>query len=294
MAQVIQDRRLTPATARLAHVSLRGQVEAEAWTEGKASQVALPLVDLLRTPDGARERQLALGEGFVVVDHAAGHAFGFAQKDGYCGWLPEVALRAVVPPTHWVASPGTHLYPEPRSSAREVDALPMGARVQVLAGVDKWAETPDGFVPFSHLRPVGDWLTDPVAVAERFLGVPYLWGGNSRAGMDCSGLVQMVFAACGVTVPGDADLQESAGREVGDGTLQRGDLLFWQGHVALIVDEVRLIHANGSTMSVAYEGTEACIQRIAAAGEGPVRARRRLSVETRPDESLINRPAGSP
>ena len=299
----VLDRRLTPATARVAHVSLRGQVAAEVWTEGEALQVALPLVDLLRAPDGARERQLALGEGFVVVDRAAGHGFGFAVKDGYCGWLPDGALRAVVPPTHWVASPGTHLYPEPRSAAREVGALPMGAQVQVLNRVDKWAGTADGFVPFSHLRAVGDWLTDPVAVAERFLGVPYLWGGNSRAGIDCSGLVQMVFGACGIAVPGDADLQQSAGCEVGDRAMQRGDLLFWKGHVAMIVDQARLIHANGFTMSVAYEGIEPCIQRIAAAREGPVRARRRLSLDPasgRRDRgrrdlgSPINRPAGSP
>jgi len=272
----VTDRRLTPATARVAHVSLRGRMAADVWTEGRELQVALPLVDLMRGPDGARERQLALGEGFVVVDRVAGQAFGFARKDGYCGWLPEAALREGFEPSHWVASPGTHLYPEPRSSAREVGALPMGALVRVLSRVDKWAETPDGFVPFSHLRAMGDWLTDPVAVAERFLGVPYLWGGNSRAGIDCSGLVQMVHTACGIVVPGDADLQESVGQEIGAAPVQRGDLLFWKGHVALIVDEARLIHANGFTMSVAYEGIEACITRIAAAGEGSVRARRRL------------------
>lgn len=270
------DRRLTPATARVAHVSLRGQVAAEVWTEGDALQVALPLVDLLAAPDGARERQLALGEGFVVVDRVAGHAFGFAAKDGYCGWLPDTALREGGQPSHWVASSGTHLYNEPRSASREVGALPMGALVQVRGRVDKWAETPDGFVPLSHLRAVGDWLTDPVTVAERFLGVPYLWGGNSRAGMDCSGLVQMVHSACGIMVPGDSDLQESIGQDIGDTALRRGDMVFWQGHAALVVDDVRLIHANGFTMSVAYEGTDACIARIAAAGEGSVRARRRL------------------
>ena len=268
------DRRLTPATPRVAHVSLKGQVEAAAWTEGQVMQIAKPLVDLLRGPGGARERQLAFGEEFVVVDRDANHAFGFAQKDGYCGWLPETALRVPSKPTHWVASVGTHLYPEARSSSRELGAVPMGARMRVLARVDKWAETPDGYVPFSHLRAVGDWLTDPVAVAERFIGTPYLWGGNSRAGIDCSGLVQIAHAACGISLPGDADLQQAAGREVQD--LQRGDLLFWQGHVALIVDAARLIHANGFTMSVVYEGTATCIQRIAAAGEGQVLARRRV------------------
>lgn len=267
------DRRLTPATARVAHVSLRGRIEADAWTEGQALLVAMPLVDLLRAPGGARERQLLLGEGFTVVDRDAGHAFGFAEKDGYCGWLPEAALGEGAAPSHWVASVGTHLYPEPRSSSREVGALPMGARLAVLGRVDKWAETSVGFVPWSHLRAIGDWFSDPVTVAHDFAGTPYLWGGNSRAGIDCSGLVQAAHLACGISLPGDADLQAAAGVEA-DG-LRRGDLLFWQGHVALVVGDGRVIHANGFTMSVAYEGQEACIARIALV-EGPVTARRRM------------------
>lgn len=270
------DRRLTPATARVAHVSLRGRLEATSWTEGQSLRVAMPLVDLLRGPGGSRERQLALGEGFTVIDRDQGHAFGFAEKDGYCGWLPVDAVADGPKPTHWVASVGTHLYLEPRSASRELGQLPMGARVAVLGRVGKWAETAVGFVPASHLRLLGDWLDDPVTVAEGFLGTPYLWGGNSRAGLDCSGLAQMVHHACGISFPGDADLQQAVGREiaVGDG-VRRGDLLFWNGHIALVVDETRLIHANGFTMSVAYEDIQACIARIAVA-EGPVTHRRRL------------------
>ncbi len=268
------DRRLTPATARVAHVSLRGRIDTPAWTEGEPLRVSMPLVDLLRAPGGARERQLVLGEGFTVVDREHGHAFGFAEKDGYCGWLPQAALADTPRPTHWVASVGTHLYPEPRSASKELGALPTGARVEVVGQVDKWAETPAGYVPRSHLRVIGSWLADPVTVAEGFLGTPYLWGGNSRAGIDCSGLVQVAFAACGIAVAGDSDLQAAQGTEV-SGALQRGDLLFWNGHVALVFDDQRLIHANGFTMSVAYEGTGACIARIAAA-EGPVTARRRM------------------
>lgn len=270
------DRRLTPGTARVAHVSLRGRLDSASWTEGQVMQVALSLLDLLRTPDGGRERQLAYGEGFVVVDRDRGHVFGFAQKDGYCGWLPEAAVCPWVEPTHWVASGGTHLYPKPRVACREVGALPMGARLRVEGQQGKWAETGGGYVPASHLRKLGDWRTDPVAVAEEFLGTPYLWGGNSRAGVDCSGLVQMAHQACGTPLPGDSDLQEGVGHEIAAGAPHlRGDLLFWPGHVAMIVDATRLIHANGFTMSVAYEGTEACIARIAAA-DGPLAARRRV------------------
>lgn len=270
------DRRLTPATPRVAHITLQGQLEAPRFTAGEQMRVALPLVDLLRAPNGARERQLWLGEAFTVIDRDQGHAFGFAEKDGYCGWLPEAALGEARP-THWVAKPATHLYPEPRVQAQEITSLPMGAEIEVTGQTGIFAQTPLGFIPASHLLPLGESLADPVAVAEGLLGTPYLWGGNSRAGIDCSGLVQLGLHACGMRSAGDADLQESLGLEIGAGeALARGDLLFWKGHVAMIVDGTRLIHANGHTMSVAYEGIEAAIARIKAAEGLPVRARRRL------------------
>jgi cell wall-associated NlpC family hydrolase len=270
------DRRMTPATARVAHVSLRGVVEAPVFTAGEALRVNLPLVDLLRAPGGARERQLWLGDGFTVIDRDRGHAFGFAAKDGYCGWLAEAALGGGAAPTHWVASPGTHLYPEARVQSPQIAALPMGARLAVTGQSAKWAETALGFVPGPHLRALGDWHDDPVAVAEHMLHTPYLWGGNSRAGIDCSGLVQLAFLSCGLPCPGDSDLQESLGADAGGAGYQRGDLLFWRGHVALITAPTRLIHANGHTMSVAYEGIADCIARIAAQDGGPVTHHRQL------------------
>ena len=271
------DRRLTPATDRVAHISLQGRVDAPAFTEGESLRVAMPLVDLLRKPGGARERQLLLGAGFTVIDRAEGCVFGFAEQDGYCGWLPEAALWDAPQPTHWVATPGTHLYPEPRVQARELAALSLGAQVQVLAQKGAFQETSQGFIPAPHLRPLIERHMDPVTVAEGFLGVPYLWGGNSRAGIDCSGLAQVAHQACGIATPGDSDLQEAMGCALPeDAPLRRGDLIFWKGHIALIVDPFRLIHANGHTMSVAYEDTAACIARIRDQNGGPVTHRRRL------------------
>jgi hypothetical protein len=246
------DRRMTPATDRVAHVSLRGVVDAPAYTAGERLQIAAPLVDLLRSPNGARERQLWLGEGFTVIDRDQGPT-----------------------PTHWIASPGSHLYPEPKAASKELAALPMGARVAVIGQAGKYAQTTQGYIPASHLLPLGQHLSDPVAVAEMFLHTPYLWGGNARAGLDCSGLVQIAHHACGIALPGDADLQETAGSVV-QGEFQRGDLLFWKGHVALAVDATRLIHANGQTMSVAYEGIAEAISRIDAADGAPLRSHRRL------------------
>ena len=161
--------------------------------------------------------------------------------------------------------------------APEICALSLGAQLAITADHGKWLETTQGFVPAAHLRPLGDWLADPIAVAESLLGTPYLWGGNARGGIDCSGLAQLAYGACGITIPGDSDLQETAGQEVGhNDSLRRGDLIFWKGHVALIVDETRLIHANGHTMSVAYEAINACIDRIFAQEGRPVTHRRRV------------------
>lgn len=271
------DRRLTPATDRVAHVSLRGRLERPAWTEGRSLRIAVPLVDLLKSPGGARDRQLWMGEGFTVLDRHEGHAFGFAEKDGFCGWLPDQVLSDGPVPTHWVASPGTHLYPEPRTAAREIAALPQGARLAVLGHTGKFAETTQGFVPASHLRPLGQWLADPVAVAEGLLHTPYLWGGNSRHGIDCSGLAQLAFHACGHAIPADTDLQETALPAIAPEQAGRGDLVFWKGHVAILTAPDRILHANGFTMSVAHEGLSQAIARILAQGEGAPTSWRRVA-----------------
>lgn len=272
---MLPDRRLTPATPRVAHVSLRGSLDAPLYVEGVALRVTLPSADLLATPQGMRDRQLLHGDGFLVIDRAEGHAFGRAEKDGYCGWLPEAALAQLPQPSHRVVAPATHLYPEPRVQAREIASLSLGALVTVTGG-DVWAETPGGFLPAAHLRPINAPMADPVSLAESLLGTPYLWGGNTRGGIDCSGLVQIAHLLCGIACPADSDLIRAAAAPV-TGSMRRGDLLFWTGHVAMIVDDARLIHANGHSMSVAVEGTEACITRIAAQGGGPVIHRGRLS-----------------
>jgi cell wall-associated NlpC family hydrolase len=270
------DRRFWPATERVAHSSLRGKIDGVTFTDGIPRQVGMPLVDLQRAPDGPRERQLPRGTGFTVIEDVGGWVFGFAEGEGYCGWLRSGVLSEPRPASHWVASVGTHIYAEPRVQAF-CDVMPMGARLQVTGQVNAFAEVEGGFVPASHLRNLGDWLTDPVTVAQGFLGTPYLWGGNSRGGIDCSGLVQMALHACGVPCPADSDVQKSLGMELPeDAHLHRGDLLFWKGHVAMVVDDTTLIHANGHSMNVALEGITACIARIQDQTNGGVTARRRL------------------
>ena len=270
------DRRLTPYSGRVAHVSLSGVVNAP-LTEGLLAQVIVPLANLCAKPGAARDRQLLLGEAVTVIDRDAGHVFVMSAKDGYCGWMAEADLGQGPTPTHWVAAPGTHLYTEPQVQAPEKHALSLGSRLAVIGSWGAWANTPHGFVPLRRLRPLGEWAEDPVAVAESLLGTPYLWGGNSRFGLDCSGLVQVSMHACGLPCPGDSDMQMALGRTLGaNEAMRRGDLIFWKGHVAMVVDRDRLIHANGHTMSVAYEGIRDCVARVSSGGGGLVLARQRL------------------
>lgn len=273
----MSDRRLTPANGRVAHVSLRGQVEAEVFVEGEAAAVAVPVADLLKEPEGARDRQLLMGDAVTVLERRAGHAFLQSAKDGYCGYVDEAALGPAITLTHWVAAPASHLYPVADMKRRETAALSLGARLKVIGKTDRFFQTTAGFVPRPHLRPLGDSFADPAEVAMMFLGTPYLWGGNSRQGIDCSGLVQASLLASGIACPGDSDLQRVLGHPVAEvGALRRNDLLFWKGHVALALDESRMIHANGFRMAVTIEGIADAIARIAAQGDGEPTALRRV------------------
>lgn len=270
------DRRTTPCSGRFALPILRGKVEAT-FVDGEVASIILPLADLLAHPNGARDRQLLLGDKVTVIDLEDGHAFVQSAKDGYCGWVNASAIGPAAAPTHWVAARSSHLYTRPKVQAPERAALPFGATLSVITFQGNFAETPQGYVPLTHLRGLNDRAKDPVGIAESLIGAPYLWGGNSAAGVDCSGLVQMAMLACGLACPGDSDQQQELGDPVADtAALQRGDLLFWKGHVAWVSDARRILHANGHTMSVAFEPIAAAIARILAQDGGPVIARRRI------------------
>ncbi|WP_417726607.1 NlpC/P60 family protein [Roseovarius sp.] len=251
--------------------------------------IACPIVDLLRSPEGPRDRQLLMGEGVEVADTPSPSSSGLtrgsrpdwiavrATRDGYPGYLPQAALTGGTV-THRVSARATHLYPAPDFKAAERLSLSHGARLQVLSENGRFCETPQGYVPHAHLTPLGVPDTDPVTVAETYLGTPYLWGGNSSFGIDCSGLVQAGCLACGISCPGDSGPQEqSLGEPLSEtAPLQRGDLLFWRGHVAWVSDPDTLLHANAHHMAVAYEPIRDAIARINAQGDGPVTSRKRL------------------
>ncbi|MFW8594030.1 C40 family peptidase [Cribrihabitans neustonicus] len=247
-------------------------------TAGAQARVALPVADLHGAPGGARTRQVLCGERVEILEEDGRWRRIRAAKDGYIGYLRTSDLAPPLPASHWVSAAATHAYTEAEFKSPERCGLSHGARVQVTGSHGRFLATDQGFIPAGHLSPLGTWASDPVKVAELFLGTPYLWGGNSRWGIDCSGLVQAALVACGLPCPGDSGPQEAGlGRALPRGTdRQRGDLLFWEGHVALVRDADTLIHANAHHMAVALEPLEAAIARIAAQGDGPVTAHKRL------------------
>ncbi|WP_165352891.1 NlpC/P60 family protein [Loktanella sp. IMCC34160] len=274
----MMDRRLTVANGRVADIALKGHVAAERFVPGTPASVTRPVVDLLDAPDGRRERQLLLGWRVHVFETRDGWAYVRSDRDGYVGYLRAEAIGDPAAPTHSIGTPATHAYRDEDMKSPDLMRLSFGAEVTVIDERRRFFETNVGFIPKKHLRPLDRPFTDPATVAQMFYGVPYLWGGNSSDGIDCSGLVQAACLACGIPCPGDSDLQEdSLGTPVEIGSpLQRGDLLFWKGHVALAVDDQTLIHANAHHMAVAYEPAEAAILRIKAQDDGPVTHHRRV------------------
>ncbi|MFV1592033.1 C40 family peptidase [Phaeobacter sp. JH20_36] len=277
------DPRRTPANDRVIAAHLAQQSPDRTAVTGQPACIRLPVVNLLRRPDGPRDRQLLLGAEITIYEERDGWAFVQAVADDYVGYVPATALATdAAPATHRVCTPATHAYSAADMKSADLCSLSHGSRVSVLAFTDRFAETNLGFIPASHLRPVSVPETDPVAVAQLFLGTPYLWGGNSRWGIDCSGLVQAAMLACGVTCPGDSDQQENElGQDISLGNtavpsdLRRGDLLFWKGHVALMQDHETMIHANAHHMAVALEPVADAVERIMVQGDGPITRHRR-------------------
>lgn len=275
MTGPLTDRRLTPATDRVALETLRGIVQRPAYTAGEAMRLALPLADLCRAPQGARDRQVNFGADLTLLDREGDWAFVQALADGYCGWLPADALDRQLPDiTHRVSAPATHIYSRLDLKSPEITSLSLGARLSVTDVQGNFAGLAQGgWVPLQHIR--DQPASDPASVAESLIGTPYLWGGNSRWGIDCSGLAQAARSACALPCPGDSDMQEAAFPRIDDGDIRRNDLLFWPGHVAMALDSERMIHATAFAMAVIVEPIADAIARIDASGQGPFRGARR-------------------
>jgi len=278
------DRRFTPARPDLAAAHLKGHVEATIFVEGREMQVVGPIADVRSgpTPDASLDTQALCGERVTVYEEHEGWAWGQLNRDSYVGYLPAHLLGpAPRGPTHRVSALRTFVYPAPNMKVPPLEALPLGAEVTVETDGEYVRVADHGFVYARHLQPMSQYEPDFVAVAEKFLGVPYLWGGKTALGLDCSGLVQISLAAAGIAVPRDTDVQARAiGAELPLDeplNLRRGDLVFWKGHVGIMCDEVTLLHANAHHMLVAREPFAEARGRILANSFGAVTAVKRLS-----------------
>ncbi len=269
MTQML-DRRLHAFRPDLADEFLRGQVDATRFVKGEPARIAVPVAQLRPAPDlgCGIDTELLFGETVRVFERSGGFAWIQADQDGYVGYLPEPMLGQVEKPTHRIVVQRTFLYPEPELRRPPLAALSLGSRLTVTGEAETRGTAyrllaGGGAVIAGHCLPIEENICDDyVSVAERFIETPYLWGGRSGFGIDCSALVQLSLMMVGQSVPRDTDMQGVIGTAIGREELRRGDLVFWKGHVGVMENETTLLHANGHTMTVAREDFEAAVRRI--------------------------------
>jgi cell wall-associated NlpC family hydrolase len=282
-----RDPRLHAYRADLADERLRGQVDADRFVMGRPARIAVATADIRKAPqsDSGLNTQAIYGDDVSVFDVAEGWAWIQNELDGYVGYVADdVLTERAAEPTHVVCVPRTFLYPGPDLKQPRSGELSMGSRLAIAGSAEtrgtEYALLASGeAVIAKHLAPAGKIAADYVEVAETLLHTPYLWGGVSGFGIDCSGLVQLSMRMAGKSVLRDSDMQAATiGTELDPGVdfsaLSRGDLVFWNGHAAIMADPDTLIHASGHTMTVAREPLRQAIDRIGYLYGGPTGFRR--------------------
>jgi Bacterial dipeptidyl-peptidase Sh3 domain/NlpC/P60 family len=271
----MDDPRLTPAREDLAAKHLEGKVFAQRYVAGETLEVVEAIAPVREKPSSEATllTEVLKGERVTIYDRdREGWAWGQLDTDSYVGWLPDRALaKPAVEPTHRIAALRTFAFPGPSIKLPPAETLVLGARITVVREDQTFAVTREGlFVPKRHVASISHLETDFVAIAERFVGTPYLWGGKSSSGIDCSGLVQVSLDAAGHACPRDSDMQQNAVGQLLDPaaweTPRRGDLLFWKGHVAIARDADTIVHANAFHMATVIETRLEAIARIRVAG----------------------------
>lgn len=278
------DPRTTPYKPDLAATHLKDVVEAKNYGDAIRHQVMMPVIPLHKAPASASmmDTQLLLGAEFDIYDIHNGWAWGQeVQEDGkgYVGYVPNMALaRGAAEPTHRISAIRAPVFIKPDLKTAIRTTLPLNAKLSVDGRDGDYFRIPDmGYVHVNHIEAVKDASGDFISVAELHLGLPYVWGGISPDGVDCSGLVQTSLRAVGSDALRDTDMQEaSLGTTVDkDAELKRGDLVFWKGHVGILRDATTLLHANAHHMLVASEPLAQAITRIEKSA-GPVTSIKRI------------------
>jgi len=276
---VTLDPRVTPLRDGIAARALEGRVAAEVYLDTRPMSCIAAAASVLARPDRGAEQmdQLLFGERFEVLEEEGAFLFGQAVRDGYMGYVEAARLAPLgPPPTHRVSALRTYAFAGPSIKAQALGPFSLNALVHVEAQEGRLAKVAgSGWITAGHLAPIGVFERDRAAVAERFVGAPYLWGGRESLGLDCSGLVQQALYACGRACPRDTDQQQALGAPIERDTFGRGDLVFWKGHVAMGVSDRDIVHANGHHMATVIEPLEAAIRRISGGGGGEPTAFRR-------------------
>lgn len=280
------DPRLNAFRPDLADQNLKGRVNAPCFVKGVEAQICVPVAKLHRAPglNNGVDTELLYGAKVHIFNDENGFCWVQADEDSYVGYLESRSLKkGFTPPTHIVVAPRTFLYPGPDLKFPALCALSMGSRLTIIDEAEtrgsRYGILASGEAVFlNHVTPNDALQKDYVHVAETLLRTPYLWGGASAFGIDCSGLVQLSFAMTGKTVLRDTDMQErSIGQALHENEpLKRGDLIFWKGHVAIMLDDQHIIHANGASMDVKIEPLQETIERIAKLYARPTSFRRPL------------------
>lgn len=273
------DPRVTLARGDLAARELEAIVAADRYADRRRYVCAKPAAGILREPAAGAEQvdQLLYGEGFDVLDEQGVYAWGQARRDGYVGFVELSALKpADRAPSMKLSALRSYAFEAPSIKSRALGPYSLGSLLDIEEREGRFARAAGiGWFVEDHLAEIGVFETDPAAVALRYLGAPYLWGGRESLGLDCSGLTLQAFGACGVALPRDTDQQAQGGVAVAEGELARGDLVFWKGHVAMMLDGEIIVHANAHHMATAIEPLSVTRARYVAAGVGEPTAYRR-------------------
>lgn len=276
------DPRLNAFRPDLADERLAGRVEASRFVAGSKAHVVAPLADIRHLPDGSIDSQILFGDAVRVFERADGWAWIQAMADGYCGYVRVEALAdGEIETSHVVGAPRSFVYPDADLRTPPLCALSMGSNVAIrdfreTRGTRYGELVRGGYVFAGHLVPPPAPGADPVDFAELMLATPYLWGGASAFGIDCSGLVQLSMRMAGRRVLRDSDMQQgSIGSVLPAGAhFRRGDLVFWKGHVAIFADAQTLVHASGHSMQVVREPLAVALDRIGRSYGAPQLYRR--------------------